>query len=43
MRIPRGGRSLSVAQQPADDRQAQPATGTEARVGVPQIMQTNAD
>src|SRR5262245_31792770 len=35
MRIPRGGRGLSVAQQPANDWQAEPATGTEARVGVP--------
>jgi hypothetical protein len=26
----------------ADDRQAQPATGTEARVGVPEIMQAHA-
>ena len=43
MRIACGGRRLRVAQQAPDDRQAQPAAGTEARVGVPQIMQANAD
>jgi hypothetical protein len=31
-----------MAQQPADDWQAQPTTGTEARIGVPQIVQPNA-
>jgi len=43
MRIARGGCHLGVAQQAADDRQAQPTTGTEARIGVPQIVQANAD
>ena len=43
MRIACGGRRLRVAQQAPDDREAQPAAGTEARVGVPQIMQANAD
>ena len=42
VRIPRGGRCLSVTQQPADDRQPHATAGTEARVGVPQIVQANA-
>src|SRR5262249_11076424 len=39
MCIPRGSGCLCVSQQPANDRQAQPATGTEARIGVPEIVQ----
>jgi hypothetical protein len=39
----RGRRCLSVSQQPANDWQAQPATGTKARISVPQVVQAHAD
>ena len=42
MRIPRGGRWLNVSRQLADDRRAQSATCTKARIGVPQIVQAHA-
>jgi hypothetical protein len=34
---------VSVTEQPANDRQAQPTTGTDARIGMSQIMQPHAD
>ena len=42
MRVARGGRCLSVAQQSADNRQSQSSSGTEARKGMPQIVNANA-
>ena len=41
MRIASGGRRLRVAQQLADDGEAEPAACTEARIGMPEIVQTN--
>jgi|SRR6516225_9399880 len=42
MRVTLSCRRLGVPQQLADDRQAEPTTGTKARIGVPKIMKADA-